>query len=96
VPPERALGEDHYVVHRHFEDATGGRDQLDVGIGIRLLQLSRQTGGSGLVISDYAELDSHMHDSRLSAENASCANRSAPGNHCQVCALSARHARSIY
>lgn len=66
MPPERPLGEDQRVVHRHFEDSTGRRDQLDVGVGIRLLQLSRQTGGSGLVVSDDAELDTHMHDDRLS------------------------------
>ena len=68
MPPERPLGEDQRVTHRHFEDTTGRRDQLDVGIGKRLLQLSRQTGGSGLVVSDNAELDTHMHDGRLSAE----------------------------
>jgi hypothetical protein len=67
MPPQRSLGEDQHVIHRHFEESTRGRDQLDVGIGIRLLQLSRQTGGSGLVVSDDAKLDTHMHDDRLSA-----------------------------
>jgi hypothetical protein len=67
MPPERPLGEDQRVIHRHLEDSTGGRDQLNVGSGIRLLQLSRQTGGSGLVVSDDAELDTHMHDERLFA-----------------------------
>jgi hypothetical protein len=66
MPPERPLGEDQHVVHRHLEHSTRRRDQLDVGIGIRLLQLSRQTGGSGLVVSDDAELDTHMHCDRLS------------------------------
>ena len=70
VAPQRPLGEDQRVIHRNLEDSAGGRDQLDVGIGIRLLQLSRQTGGSGLVVSDDAELDTHMHADRLSARGS--------------------------
>jgi hypothetical protein len=67
VAPLRPLGEDQRVIHRNLEESAGGRDQLDVGIGIRLLQLSRQTGGSGLVVSDDAELDTYAHQGRLSA-----------------------------
>jgi hypothetical protein len=66
VAPLRPLGEDQRVIHRNLEESAGGRDQLDVGIGIRLLQLSRQTGGSGLVVSDDAELDTDVHQCRLS------------------------------
>ena len=57
VAPEGLLREHQLAVHRHLEDAAGGGHQPDLGVGKRLLQLSRQTGGSGLVVSDDAVLD---------------------------------------
>jgi hypothetical protein len=61
VPAERLLGKDQVAVHCDLEDAAGGRDQPDLGVGYVLLQLSRQTGGSRLVVSDDAVLDDHAH-----------------------------------
>jgi hypothetical protein len=61
VTPERLLGKYEVAVHRHFEYAARRGNQLDVGIGDLPLQLSRQTGGSGLVISDDAILDGDPH-----------------------------------
>ncbi len=70
VPPERLLGEDQLAVHRDLEHAARRRDQPDVGVGEGLLQLSRQTGGSGLVVSDDAVLDDHAHRRRPSRYGA--------------------------
>ncbi len=61
VAPEGLLGVDQFTVHGDFEDAAGRRDQPDVGIGNDCLQLGRQTGGSGLVVSDDTVLDKHLH-----------------------------------
>ena len=55
--PDCLLGEHEAAVDRHLEDAAGGLDQPDFGVGKGLLQLSRQTGGSGLVVSNDAVLD---------------------------------------
>jgi hypothetical protein len=61
VPAEGLLGEDQVAVHGDLEDAAGGRDQPDLGVGNVLFQLSRQTGGSRLIVSDDAVLDDHAH-----------------------------------
>lgn len=55
------LREDRLSIHRDFEHATGGGGQLDLDSGEVLLQLSRQTGGSWLVVSDDAEFDPNAH-----------------------------------
>jgi hypothetical protein len=62
VPAEGLLGEHQLAVHGDLEDAAGGRDQPDLGVGYVLFQLSRQTGGSRLVVSDDAVLDDHAHE----------------------------------
>jgi hypothetical protein len=61
VAPEGLLREDQVAVHRDLEDATGGGHQPKLGVGNFLLQLNRQTGGSGLVVSDDAVLDDDPH-----------------------------------
>ena len=61
VAAERLLGKDEIAVHRDLEDAPGRRHQADIGLRVGLLQLSRQTGGSGLVVSDDAVLDHDAH-----------------------------------
>jgi hypothetical protein len=61
VPPEGPLGKDEIAIDRHFEDTAGGRDEADFRVRPGLFQLSRQTGGSGLVVSDDAELDDRAH-----------------------------------
>jgi hypothetical protein len=55
------LGEHQLAVDRHLEKTSGRLDQADLGFGKGLFQLSRQTGGSRLVVSDNAILDRHMH-----------------------------------
>jgi hypothetical protein len=60
---ERLLGEDETAVHGHVEHASGRRQEADLRAGKGLLQLSRQTGGSGLVVSDDAVLDRDQHES---------------------------------
>ena len=63
----RGLLREHQVaVHCHLEDSAGGRHQPDFGVGELLLQLSRQTGGSGLVVSDDAVFDDDPHAVLLS------------------------------
>src|SRR3990172_274365 len=61
VAPQGLLGEHQVAVHGHLEDPARRRNQPDVGVGHFALQLSRQTGGSGLVVSDDAVLDDHPH-----------------------------------
>jgi hypothetical protein len=61
MPPERPLGKDEIAVHGHLEHPAGRGDETDLRVGPFLLQLSRQTGGSGLIVSDDAELDDHAH-----------------------------------
>ncbi len=61
VAAKALLGEDPDAVHRHLEDAARPFDQLDGRLGQRPLELSRQTGGSGLVVSDSAVFDRDVH-----------------------------------
>jgi hypothetical protein len=61
VASERLLGENEVVVHGHVEDAAGRWDLTNFGIREGVSQLSRQTGGSGLVVSDDAVLDRDDH-----------------------------------
>ena len=61
VSPERLLGENEATVYRHVEYPARGLDQADLGIGKGLFQLSRQTGGSGLIVSNDAVLDRDEH-----------------------------------
>jgi hypothetical protein len=61
VAPGRLLGEYQCAVDGHLEESAGRLEQPNFGIRIGLLDLSRQTGSSGLVVSDDAVLDRHMH-----------------------------------
>lgn len=51
------------AVHGDLKQATRRLDQLHLGVGPVLPDLGRQTDGSGLVVSDDAELDcgAHVH-----------------------------------
>jgi hypothetical protein len=62
VSPQSFLGKHELVIDGHFEYATGGLDQPDFGLWVCLLQLSRQPGGSGLIVSDDAVLNGYVHD----------------------------------
>jgi len=64
MTPKRFFRKDQTPVHGDFEDPTGRRHQPDIGIRNLFFQLSRQTGGSRLVVSDDAVFDDHAH-SRL-------------------------------
>ena len=61
VSPHFLLGKNRLSVYRHFEDAAARLDQPDIRVGICLLQLSRQTGGSRVIVSNYAILDGYTH-----------------------------------
>ncbi len=55
------FGEDEYTVYFNLESSTGGFDELGLRLGEFPLQLSRQTGGSWLVVSDDAVFDGDQH-----------------------------------
>jgi hypothetical protein len=61
MPAKCPLGEEQFAVHGHLEHPARARDETDFRLGKLLLQLSRQTGGSRLVISDDAVFDDHAH-----------------------------------
>jgi len=62
VSPQPLLGEDERAVHCHLEYPSGRIEEFDGRIGIRLLDLGHQTGGSRSVVSDDAVLDGHPHE----------------------------------
>ena len=61
MTPQGLLGEDAAPVDFHLEHAARRLDQLHVSVGVDLADLGRQTGGSGLVISDDAVFDGDAH-----------------------------------
>jgi len=61
VPPERLLRKHPAPVDLDFEHAARGLDELHLRLGVGLANLSRQTGGSRFVVSDYAVLDGDPH-----------------------------------
>jgi hypothetical protein len=61
VAAERALGKDEIAVHRDLEHAAGRRHQAELRVREQLLQLSRQTGGSRLIVSDDTILYDDAH-----------------------------------
>jgi hypothetical protein len=78
------LGEDQLTVYGDLEQAAGGLDETDLRIREGLLQLSRQTGSPGFVVSDNAVLNRHMHGATPCAENSlTAANRSGGRRRCQ-------------
>jgi hypothetical protein len=61
VPTELGLLEHRLSVGDHLESAASRRGHLQLGVGEALTNLSRQTGGSRLVVSDDAVLDADLH-----------------------------------
>lgn len=61
MAPGRPFREHESAVNRHLEYPTGRLDQADLSVRIGLLQLGRQTGGSGLIVSDNAILNRNLH-----------------------------------
>jgi hypothetical protein len=50
-------------ISHHLEPAAARRDQLDLGVRIRVANRGRQTGGPGFVVSNDAEFDRNAHGS---------------------------------
>jgi hypothetical protein len=61
VAAEGLLGEQFPAVQGHLEDATRTWLEGDESTRQRLLDLSRQTGGSEFIVSDDAVFDRYMH-----------------------------------
>lgn len=61
VPSLDFLREHTAPVDLHFEYPTGGLDQFELGLRMRLAYLGRQTGGPRLVVSNDAVFDRHAH-----------------------------------
>ena len=61
VAPQPGFLEYGRTVQQDFEPASTRRDQIDGRRWITLPQLSRQTGGSGLVVSNRAVFDLNVH-----------------------------------
>jgi OmpA family protein/thrombospondin type 3 repeat protein len=66
VPAKRLLGEKQLVVDGDLKYTTGRRNQLHVDAWNPVPQLSRQTDGSRLVVSNDAVFDANTHERRLS------------------------------
>jgi len=61
-----ALGKNQVAVHGNLEHAASGGDQLALHVE-SFLQLGRQTGGAGLVVSFPAVFDLDLHPAYLVA-----------------------------
>jgi len=61
VPSQSQLREHERAVHGDFECAARRLDQADLDVPVSSLQLGRQTGGPGIVVSDDAILDADTH-----------------------------------
>jgi hypothetical protein len=61
VAAQRLLREHQVAVYGDFEHATGGLDELDLGVGVGFLHLGRQPGGPWFVVSNDAVLDRNLH-----------------------------------
>jgi hypothetical protein len=61
MPTELLLGKHRPPVDVDFEHAAGRLDQLHFGLRVRLANLCRQTGGSGLVVSNDTVFDHYSH-----------------------------------
>lgn len=61
MAPERPLREYEHAISGDFEDATTSLEHLHRGLGVRLPNLGRQTGGPGFVVSNDAVTDRDVH-----------------------------------
>jgi hypothetical protein len=75
MPADRLLGKHQLSIHGHLEQTSGRLHQTHLCVGKHLLQLSRQTGGSGLVVSNNAILNRHEHDANMPSRMRETANR---------------------
>ncbi len=67
----RLFGENTVAIHFDFEDAATGGDKfgLDTKSG---LDVSRQTGGTGFVVSNLTIFDGDLHDAGLFRLSTDC------------------------
>jgi len=61
VPAQGLLGEDEDSIHHNFESPAGRFDEPRVRLRKCLLELGRQTGGPGLIVSDDAVFNRDEH-----------------------------------
>lgn len=61
MPADRLFREHQLIVHRDLESAAAGRNHLDRHGVECVLELGRQPGGPGLVVSLNAVLDRNLH-----------------------------------
>ena len=61
VPSESRFFKNRSFIHDDFEPSAAGWNQLDLRVRIPLPHLSRQTGGSWLVVSKSAVFDRDLH-----------------------------------
>ena len=61
VAAELRFFEDRIPVAENLESPFAGRNQVDLDAGIMIPELSRQTGGSGLIVSKSTVLDADFH-----------------------------------
>ena len=61
VSAEPRLFEDRHSIQHHFEPSASRWNQLDLCVRIPLPRLSRQTGGSWLIVSKSTVFDGDLH-----------------------------------
>src|SRR5262245_43852429 len=61
VPSHLILGEDQFSVYRDLEYSDRGFDQAHLSTGVVSLNLGRQTGGPGFIVSGNAILNADLH-----------------------------------
>src|SRR5260221_1343158 len=61
VSSEPRLFENRHSIQHHFEPSAARWNQLDLRVRVPLLRLSRQTGGSWLIVSKSAVFDRDLH-----------------------------------
>jgi hypothetical protein len=63
--PQVLLREELATIESDLEDAPAGRDQLDLQLGVEVLQLSGQTDRLGVKVSSGAVFDTQLHGGLL-------------------------------
>ena len=64
-PSNAQLGEDHFAFAAYLEGAAAPLDELDLDVVEMSAQSVRQTGGTGLVVSNDAVFDAYVHSISL-------------------------------
>ena len=61
VSAQLSLGKHQFTIQGNLVHPTRRLDELDVGVGVCLLNLGRQTGSPWTVASNATELDGNLH-----------------------------------